>query len=254
MRPSAPSRPAVDEPFEDLGREADERAGQCPRADRVLARLSGQAARSCRPRGRYNQQARPSRRARAADALLRTLEPGGGDLLAGGWLAERGLAEVLAELRAAGEGAAVQASSPAVVRAVEDGADSRWLSGHPCLLRTRPGPARPGPLDAARDLPKRWRGLATSASHNTGPAHVGLAEVPTSAISSTAPARQVTEGIALCRQFGYPAPGPGLVALAWIRHARVIRPGPGRRWVRPADRPEPGSDRLLNPVPRSGSG
>ncbi len=63
--------------------------------------------------------------------------------------------------------------------------------------------------------------------------------------------RQVTEGIALCRQFLYPAPlGTGLVTLAWIRQAQDD-PGGALEAMGEAELAGlgPGVTGLLNPVP-----
>ncbi len=60
--------------------------------------------------------------------------------------------------------------------------------------------------------------------------------------------RQVTEGIALCRRFIYVPPlATGLVTLAWIRQATVIRPGRSKRSARPGGA-SPGPPGPLNPV------
>ncbi len=84
-----------------------------------------------------------------------------------------------------------------------------------------------------------------------GAAHVGLAEVAYERNELDSALRQVTEGIALCRQFTFPlALATGLATLAWIRQANgdpagaleaiseAVRVAPGRAVVG-----------LLNPVP-----
>ena len=54
-----------------------------------------------------------------------------------------------------------------------------------------------------------------------GPAYVGLGEVVYQRDELNSALRQVTEGIALCRQFVYTPPlAAGLVALAWIPAGR----------------------------------
>jgi LuxR family maltose regulon positive regulatory protein len=63
--------------------------------------------------------------------------------------------------------------------------------------------------------------------------------------------RLVTEGIALCRQYLYPAPlGTGLVTLAWIRQAQGD-PGGALEAMGEAGRAAlgPAVTGLLNPVP-----
>ena len=84
-----------------------------------------------------------------------------------------------------------------------------------------------------------------------GPAYVGLAEVAYQRNDLDKALRQVTEGIALCRQFLYSAPlTTGLVTLAWIRQARGDPDG-AREAMDEAGRaaPGPGVTGLLNPVP-----
>jgi LuxR family maltose regulon positive regulatory protein len=84
-----------------------------------------------------------------------------------------------------------------------------------------------------------------------GPAYVGLGELAYQRNELDSALRQVTEGIALCRQFLYPAPlGIGLVTLAWIRQAQGDPVGAleamdeaGRAALGPA------VTGLLNPVP-----
>ena len=84
-----------------------------------------------------------------------------------------------------------------------------------------------------------------------GPAYVGLAEVAYQQNDLDSALRQVTEGIALCRQFLYPAPlATGLVTLAWIRQAQGD-PGGAREAMDEAGRAAlgPRVTGLLNPVP-----
>jgi LuxR family transcriptional regulator, maltose regulon positive regulatory protein len=84
-----------------------------------------------------------------------------------------------------------------------------------------------------------------------GPAYVGLAEVAYQRNELDSALWQVTEGIALCRQFLYPAPlGTGLVTLAWIRQAHGD-PGGALEAMGEAARAGLGPDvtGLLNPVP-----
>ena len=84
-----------------------------------------------------------------------------------------------------------------------------------------------------------------------GPAYVGLGEVAYQRNELDSALRQVTEGIALCRQFLYPAPlGIGLVTLAWIRQAQGD-PGGALEAMDEAARAAlgPAVTGLLNPVP-----
>jgi LuxR family maltose regulon positive regulatory protein len=91
----------------------------------------------------------------------------------------------------------------------------------------------------------------TSLAPPAGPAYVGLAEVAYQRNDLDSALRQVTEGIALCRQFLYPAPlATGLVTLAWIRQAQGD-PGGAREAMDEAGQAAlgPGVTGLLNPVP-----
>jgi LuxR family transcriptional regulator, maltose regulon positive regulatory protein len=89
-----------------------------------------------------------------------------------------------------------------------------------------------------------------------GAAHVGLAEVAYQRGELELAHRQVSEGIALCRQLAYAGRGTpqplatGLAALAWIRQA-TGDPGGAREAMADAGRVAPGPDvtSLLNPVP-----
>ena len=84
-----------------------------------------------------------------------------------------------------------------------------------------------------------------------GPAYVGLGEVAYQRNELDSALRQVTEGIALCRQFLYLAPlGIGLVTLAWIRQAHGD-PGGALEAMGEAARAAlgPAVTSLLNPVP-----
>ena len=82
-----------------------------------------------------------------------------------------------------------------------------------------------------------------------GPAHVGLGEVAYQRNELDTALRQVTEGIALCRQFAYSPPlATGLVTLAWIRQAGGD-PAGAREAIREAGQVAQGPVALLNPVP-----
>ena len=73
---------------------------------------------------------------------------------------------------------------------------------------------------------------------------------PTSGASSTPPCGTSREGIPLCRQLGYTQPlATGLATLAWIRQARVIRPGPWRRSARPGGPRRARRDQPAQPGP-----
>ena len=74
---------------------------------------------------------------------------------------------------------------------------------------------------AAETYAKTLDIAAASGPPPAGPAYAGLAEVAYQRNELDSAFRQVTEGIALCRQFLYPATlGAGLVTLAWIRQAQ----------------------------------
>jgi LuxR family transcriptional regulator, maltose regulon positive regulatory protein len=82
-----------------------------------------------------------------------------------------------------------------------------------------------------------------------GPAYVGLAEVTYQRDELDTALRQVTEGIALCRQLAYtPSLATGLATLAWIRQARGD-PAGALAAIGEAVQASPGPAGLLNPVP-----
>jgi ATP/maltotriose-dependent transcriptional regulator MalT len=109
-----------------------------------------------------------------------------------------------------------------------------------------------GRLDAAAETYQKTLDIAAeSGSPPAGPAYVGLGEVAYQRNELDSALALVTEGIALCRQFLYPAPlGTGLVTLAWIRQARGD-PGGALEAMGEAGRAALGPDvtGLLNPVP-----
>jgi LuxR family maltose regulon positive regulatory protein len=112
-----------------------------------------------------------------------------------------------------------------------------------------------GRLDAAAETYQKTLDIAAESgpppAPPAGPAYVGLAEVAYQRNELDSALWQVTEGIALCRQFLYPAPlGTGLVTLAWIRQARGD-PGGALEAMGEARRAALGPDvtGLLNPVP-----
>src|SRR5580658_3615401 len=116
-----------------------------------------------------------------------------------------------------------------------------------------------GRLDAAAETYQKTLDMAAESgpppAPPAGPAYVGLAEVAYQRNELDSALRQVTEGIALCRQFLYPAPlGTGLVTLAWIRQAQGD-PGGALKAMAEAGRAAlgPAVTDLLNPVPAQGA-
>jgi LuxR family maltose regulon positive regulatory protein len=112
-----------------------------------------------------------------------------------------------------------------------------------------------GRLDAAAETYQKTLDIAAEPGRApappAGPAYVGLGEVAYQRNELDSAERQVTEGIALCRQFLYPAPlGTGLVTLAWIRQAQGD-PGGALDAMGEAERAAlgPAVTGLLNPVP-----
>ncbi len=81
-----------------------------------------------------------------------------------------------------------------------------------------------------------------------GSAYVALADVAYQRNELDAALRDVTEGIALCRQFVYTPPlARGLATLAWIRHANGDQDG-AREAIAEAAHAAPGSVGLVNPA------
>ena len=109
-----------------------------------------------------------------------------------------------------------------------------------------------GRLDAATETYQRTLDIAAASGPTpAGPAHAGLGEVAYQRNELDRALQQVTAGIALCRQFLYPAPlGAGLATLAWIRQAQGD-PGGALAAMDEAARTAlgPGVTGLLNPVP-----
>jgi LuxR family maltose regulon positive regulatory protein len=109
-----------------------------------------------------------------------------------------------------------------------------------------------GRLDAATETYQRTLDIAAASGPTpAGPAHAGLGEVAYQRNELDGALGQVTAGIALCRQFLYPAPlGAGLATLAWIRQAQGD-PGGALEAMDEANRTAlgPGVTGLLNPVP-----
>ncbi len=186
----------------------------------LLARLRGDAALAAG----YHRQALA--RLGEDDWLLRSFvrwNQAGADWL-GGRLgpAERGLAEVLAELRAAGQAVRRVGGEPAeVFRAVDGGAG--FFAGFLAMrVRYDLGQVQRarGDLDAA--LATYRQALDTAGEGGQPPhlglAHVGLAQVLYERNELDAALDHATEGVALCRQLASTPPlATGLAVVARIR-------------------------------------
>jgi len=138
--------------------------------------------------------------------------------------AERSLAEVLAELRAADEAVRRVGGEPAeVLHAVEGGAG--FYAGFLAMrVRRDLGEVQraQGNLDAVLATYQQALDAAGESSQtaHTGLAHVGLAQVLYERNELTAALDHVTRGVALCRQLAFTPPlAAGLAVVAWIRHA-----------------------------------
>jgi LuxR family maltose regulon positive regulatory protein len=135
--------------------------------------------------------------------------------------AEHGLAEVLAERRAAGEAVRRAGGEPTeVLRAVAGGAGffAGFLAMRVCYDLGEVQRAR-GNLDAAQATYRQALEGAGQAAH-AGPAHVGLAQVLYERNDLAAALDHVTRGVTLCRDLAFTQPlAAGLAILAWIRHA-----------------------------------
>src|SRR5580692_11120587 len=169
--------------------------------------------------------------------------------------AERGLAEVLAELRAAGEAGRHPPGEPAQVsRAVESGAEffAGFLAIRVCYELGQVQRAQ-GNLDAALAT---YRQALEGTSESSQPpylglAHVGLAQILYERNELTAALDHATQGVTLSRQLAYPPPeATGLAIVAQIRHAHGDAAGAleamgeaGQTGLSPQVIP------LLNPVP-----
>jgi LuxR family transcriptional regulator, maltose regulon positive regulatory protein len=246
-----------DEPYEDpAGRSAsvlaNVRAGiTFLRA--VLARLRGDAALAAG----CNRQALAH--LSEDEWLMRSFvrwNQAGADWL-GGRLgpAERGLAEVLAELRAADEAVRRAAGEPTeVLHAVEAGAE--FFTGFLAMrVRYDLGQVQraQGKLGAA--LATYQQALDTlgesSQTAHAGVAHVGLAQILYERDELAAALDHATQGVTLCRQLAYTPPlAAGLAVVARIRHAHGDTVG-AREAMGEAGQtgPSPQVTALLNPVP-----
>jgi LuxR family maltose regulon positive regulatory protein len=138
--------------------------------------------------------------------------------------AERGLAEVLAELRAADEAVRRAGGEPAeVFRAVEGGAEffTGFLAMRVCYDLGQVQRAQ-GNLDAALATYRQALEAAgeNSQTAHAGMAHVGLAQGLYERNELTAALDHATRGVRLCRQLAYTPPlATGLAVVARIRHA-----------------------------------
>ena len=138
--------------------------------------------------------------------------------------AERGLAEVLAERRAAGEAVRGVGGEPAeVLRAVEGGAEffAGFLAMRVCYDLGEVQRAQ-GNLDAALATYRQALDTAGESSQTAHPglAHVGLAQVLYERNELTAALDHATRGVTLCRQLAFTPPlATGLAVVARIRHA-----------------------------------
>jgi LuxR family maltose regulon positive regulatory protein len=187
-----------------------------------LARLRGDAARAAG----YNRQALAQ--LGEDDWLMRSQvrwNQAVADWL-GGRLgpAERGLAEVLTELRAAGEAVRRAGGEPTkVLQTVEGGAE--FFAGYLAMrVRYDLGEVQraQGDLDAA--LATYRQALEAAGGNNQPPhmglAHVGLAQILYERNELAAALDHATQGVTLCRQLAFTPPlATGLAVVARIRHA-----------------------------------
>jgi LuxR family maltose regulon positive regulatory protein len=153
------------------------------------------------------------------------------NLAAADWLggrlgpAERGLAEVLAELRAADEAIRRVGGEPAeVLHAVEGGAGffAGFLAMRVCYDLGQVQRAQ-GNLDAALATYRQALEEVGESSQppHLGIAHVGLAQVLYERNELAAALDHATQGVTLCRQLAYTPPlATGLAVVARIRHTQ----------------------------------
>jgi LuxR family maltose regulon positive regulatory protein len=138
--------------------------------------------------------------------------------------AERGLAEVLAELRAAGEAVRRAGGRPTeVLHAVEGGAEffTGFLAMRVCYDLGQVQRAQ-GNLDAAAATYRHALEAAGESSQTAraGMAHVGLAQVLYEQDELDAALDHATRGVTLCRHLAYTPPmAAGLAVVARIRQA-----------------------------------
>ncbi len=130
-----------------------------------------------------------------------------------------------------------------------------WQSGQPLswgVYQLGQVQRAQGRLNAATETYQRTLDIAAASGPTpAGPAHAGLGEVAYQRNELDSALRQVTAGIALCRQFLYPAPlGAGLATLAWIRQAQGDPDGALEAMGEAGQAAlGPGVTGLLNPVP-----
>ena len=228
-RALADAAPAADEPFEPSVGKAASMLGNIPA---LIALHRG-----------FLAQLRGDAESTAAFASQALAELGGGERLLSS-IAQGLLAA--AEWLRGGRTAAEQAFVSSI---------AGWHSGQPIswgVYQLGQVQRAQGRLDAAAETYQKTLDIAAeSGPPPAGPAYVGLAEVAYQRNELDSALRQVTEGIALCRQFLYPAPlGTGLVTLAWIRQAQDD-PGGALEAMAEAELAGlgPGVTGLLNPVP-----
>jgi LuxR family maltose regulon positive regulatory protein len=169
--------------------------------------------------------------------------------------AERALAEVLAELRGAGEAIRRAGGEPTeVLRAVEGGAE--FFAGFLAMrVRYDLGQVQRvrGNLDAAQATYQQALEEAGGSSRapHLGLAHIGLAQVLYERDQLTAALGHATEGVALCRQLAStPSLAAGLAVVARIRQAHGDPAGAAEA-MGEAEQAGPGPRviALFNPVP-----
>jgi LuxR family maltose regulon positive regulatory protein len=170
--------------------------------------------------------------------------------------AERGLAEVLAELRAAGDAVRRAGGEPTeVFRAVEGGAEffAGFLAMRVCYDLGQVQRAR-GNLDAALATYRQaleGAGESSSEPPHLGMAHVGLAQVLYERNELDTALDHATRGVTLCRRLVFTPPlATGLAIVARIRHAHSDTAG-ALEAMGEAGQVElsPQVITLLNPVP-----
>jgi LuxR family maltose regulon positive regulatory protein len=169
--------------------------------------------------------------------------------------AERSLAEVLAELRAADEAVRRAGGEPTqVLHAVEGGADffAGFLAMRVCYDLGQVQHAQ-GNLDAAAATYQQALDRLGESGQppHLGLAHVGLAQILYERNELTAALNHATRGVTLCQQLAYTPPlATGLAVVARIRHAHGDTAG-AREAMGEAGRAalSPQVAALLNPVP-----
>ena len=169
--------------------------------------------------------------------------------------AERDLAEVLAELRSAGEAVRRAGGEPTeVLRAVEGGAGffGGFLAMRVCYDLGEVQRAQ-GDLDAALATYRQALDTAgeNSQTAHTGLAHVGLAQIMYERNELTTALDHASRGIALCRQLAFTPPlAAGLAVVARIRNARGDAAGAVEAMAEAGQAGlSPQVIALLNPVP-----